>query len=157
MLRFFILYFCCFLICGCSEVGLEGLYQVGGRVLLDGQPVEEANVFFTPVKKTQKSRAAVGLTDSNGNFRLTTLKTNDGVYPGTYRIHLSKSELSPEAAILSEEERKKKYTNKNGIYSPPYIQVIPKKYVNPNTSSFNYTVKVKKNRVVVLEMKSENF
>ncbi|MDR1477603.1 MAG: carboxypeptidase-like regulatory domain-containing protein [Planctomycetaceae bacterium] len=140
--------------CGCSSGGLEGLRQVKGRVLLDDTPVEGASVFFVPVKKTAKSRSAVGLTDANGNFKLTTLKTNDGIYPGTYRIYLSKSELAAEASVLTEEERQKKYTNKNGIYSPPYTQAIPQKYLTPESSGFNYAVKTKKNKDITLEMKS---
>jgi hypothetical protein len=154
MLRVIILFFCICQLCGCSGGGLDGLYQVKGQVLLDGKPVEGANVFFAPVKKTSKSRSAAGLTDSKGNFKLTTLKTNDGIYPGTYRIYLSKSELADEAKILTEEERQKKYTNKNGIYSPPYSQAIPKKYINPDTSGFNYTVKAGKNKIILLQMKS---
>ncbi|MDR1484521.1 MAG: carboxypeptidase-like regulatory domain-containing protein [Planctomycetaceae bacterium] len=147
--------FCIFQICGCSGGGLDGLYPVNGQVLLDGQPVEGANVFFAPVKKTTKSRSAAGLTDSKGNFKLTTLKTNDGIYPGTYRIYLSKSELADEAKILTEEERQKKYTDKNGIYSPPHSQIIPEKYINPNTSGFNYAVKKGKNKNITLNMKSK--
>ncbi|MDR2347000.1 MAG: hypothetical protein LBE18_13145 [Planctomycetaceae bacterium] len=150
-----IVFFCFSQICGCSSGGLEGLYQVNGQVLLDEKPIENVNVYFSPVKKTAKSRSAVGLTDSKGNFKLTTLKTNDGIYPGTYRIYLSKSELAAETLTLSEEERKKKYTDKNGIYSPPHIQVIPKKYINPDTSGFNYAVKAGKNKIIILRMKSE--
>jgi hypothetical protein len=154
MLRIIILVFCFAQMCGCYGGGLDGLYQVKGQVTLDDKPIEGANVFFAPVKKTTKSRAAAGLTDSKGNFRLTTLKTNDGIYPGTYRIHLSKSELAEEAKILTEEERQKKYTNKNGIYSPPYTQAIPAKYTNPETSGFNYIVKAGKNKSIILNMKS---
>ncbi|MDR1290123.1 MAG: DUF4198 domain-containing protein [Planctomycetaceae bacterium] len=149
-----ILFFCICSMCGCSRGGLDGLYQVKGQVLLDDKPVEGANVFFVPVKKTVKSRSAVGLTDTNGNFKLTTLKTNDGIYPGTYRIYLSKSELAAEAIMLTEEERQKKYTNKNGIYSPPYTQAIPAKYLKPESSGFNYIVRTKKNKNILLEMKS---
>ncbi|MDR2171962.1 MAG: hypothetical protein LBP59_17595 [Planctomycetaceae bacterium] len=150
---FALLFFC--QVCGCSGGGLEGLYQVKGQVLLDDQPAENVNVFFSPVKKTAKARPAIGITDANGNFKLTTLKTNDGIYPGTYRIHLSKSELAPEALILTEEERKKKYTNKNGVYTPPYNQYIPKKYTNPNTSGLNYTVKKGKNKNITLKLKNK--
>jgi hypothetical protein len=155
MLRVIILILFIFQLCGCSGGGLDGLYQVKGQVLLDGEPVEGANVFFAPVKKTAQSRAAAGLTDVYGNFKLTTLKTNDGIYPGTYRIYLSKIELAGEVKILTEEERQKKYTNKNGIYAPPYSQYIPKKYINPETSGFNYTVKAGKNKNITLDMKSK--
>jgi hypothetical protein len=155
MLRFFCLWLCFSFVVGCSDGGLEGLYQVRGRVLLDGEPIEGASVFFNPIQTTPKSRAAVGLTDKNGYFRLTTLKTNDGIYPGRYQIYCTKSELVPEAAMLTEAERKKKYTNNNGIYSPPYQQAIPEKYINPTTSGFTYTVKKGKNKQITLKLDSK--
>jgi len=54
---------------GCSSGSDIGATPVTGTVTLDGQPVEAANVAFSP--KTADGRAAAGVTDASGRFTCT--------------------------------------------------------------------------------------
>src|SRR5205085_8418079 len=67
--------------CGGGKGGTSG---VRGRITYKGKPVAKANVSFTPVEGA--SRAAAGLTDTNGTYSLGTFSTNDGAIPGKYRV-----------------------------------------------------------------------
>src|SRR5262245_39746565 len=67
---------------GCG--GTSKTVPTTGRVTYNGKPVPRANVSFTPVEGS--GRAASGLTDNNGYFKLGTFSTSDGALPGNYRI-----------------------------------------------------------------------
>lgn len=75
----------CVLLCGCG--GGPGLVPVEGRVLLDGRPVREVVVTFTPLDETPGS-GSIGSTDAEGRFALTDVRGSPGVYVGTYRVSL---------------------------------------------------------------------
>ncbi|HMC89367.1 MAG TPA: carboxypeptidase-like regulatory domain-containing protein [Gemmataceae bacterium] len=73
--------------------------------MLDGQPLPGATVLFMP--EDGSGRAATGLTDSEGNFLLTTYKDNDGAVSGNYRVLVSKSEaIEPPPAHLKPGDEK---------------------------------------------------
>jgi hypothetical protein len=57
---------------------------VSGYVTLDGKPLAGAAVQFHPA--SSGGRPAVGRTDEEGHFSLTTIKPEDGVLPGTYKV-----------------------------------------------------------------------
>jgi hypothetical protein len=59
--------------------------KVQGAVTLDGKPLAGAMVTFLPFNEKQ-GRAAAGLTQADGSFRLTTGKIDDGALPGQYRV-----------------------------------------------------------------------
>lgn len=91
---------CVCLGCG-SEPGLEGLVEVTGLITYQGSPIEGATVAFVP---ESEGRAASGLTDADGKFKLTTLKPGDGARPGRYKVTVSKVEnLGPESQITAQE------------------------------------------------------
>jgi hypothetical protein len=77
---------------GCSKTA-----AVKGRVTLDGQPVAGATVLFVPEPEV-RGRPASAITDSDGNFCLTTYRAEDGAVPGAYRIVVSKTKGFPEPA-----------------------------------------------------------
>jgi hypothetical protein len=70
---------------GCGD-GQPKTYPVTGTVTYQGQPVEGAQVMFTPTA----GRAAEGTTDSAGKFTLTTLKSGDGALAGAHRVSITK-------------------------------------------------------------------
>lgn len=72
---------------GCGDVNRP--VKVTGVVTLDGAPVDDAVVAFQPA--SEKGRAATGLTDKRGNFRLAT-QTEDGALPGEYKVVVTKYE-----------------------------------------------------------------
>jgi hypothetical protein len=57
--------------------------KVAGVVTLDGKPLGGATVTFTPVGD---GRPASGRTDTDGSFRLTTFRSDDGALPGEYKV-----------------------------------------------------------------------
>ncbi len=83
---------CCLLViaaflgCGDSANTLPTA-NAGGTVTLNGQPVEGANVYFSPQRG---GRAAYGVTDSRGGFRLKTSPTISGAMPGAYGVGIAK-------------------------------------------------------------------
>jgi hypothetical protein len=66
---------------GCTK---SDSVPVTGTLLLDGQPVDQAEVQFNP----KTGRMASGVTDASGHFKLSTAKPNDGAVPGEYTVTL---------------------------------------------------------------------
>ena len=62
-------------------------YPVSGTVTQGGQPVADANVTF---HSKDGSRGAVGVTDANGNFQLTTFTAGDGAVAGEHEVSITK-------------------------------------------------------------------
>ena len=82
-----------FFIAATSGCSAGNTYPVRGRVLLDELPVANAAVTFMPVDG--KGRPATGFTDSDGVFRLTTYKQDDGAPRGDYIVVVSRSDAVP--------------------------------------------------------------
>lgn len=84
------------LLAGCgSGVVLPDLVEVKGKVTMGGQPVSEARVTFEPTKSGGMSS---GVTDAEGNFRLTYAGNVKGAVPGEHLVRISKldGEAGPE-------------------------------------------------------------
>lgn len=81
---------------GCSNKGTTsvGAVPVSGVVLLDNEPAVGVTVSFSP-DDPKKGMAAVGTTDSQGRFKLTTRVPGDGAVPGEYTVTISKSSAKP--------------------------------------------------------------
>ena len=116
---------------------------MSGRVTYKGKPVPNAHVSFTPAEGT--SRAAEGLTDSDGEFTLRSFTTNDGALPGKYRI-----------SVIARGPDRPLKPGEVGSGMPgetmPGDPVIPMKYFLPDSSGLTYEVKRGKN-FVELELK----
>ena len=69
---------------GCGDN--SGLSQVRGRVTLDGQPLADATVLFTPVEGGSTS---VGRTDSAGEYSLAYSAEKWGAEPGPHQVWIS--------------------------------------------------------------------
>src|SRR5262245_35440518 len=70
--------------CGSGEVPV---FPVRGRVLdKQGNPAAGALVVLQPLGAEAKSTRAVGRTDDNGEFKLTTNKENDGAPAGEFAV-----------------------------------------------------------------------
>ena len=70
--------------CGSSR---DDLHAVTGVVTLDGSPVPNATVSFLP--EYGKGRAAVGMTNKRGRYRLRYLKDQSGAKQGKYKVTIS--------------------------------------------------------------------
>jgi hypothetical protein len=134
---FIVLFVATVFICGGCGAGtkLSGLAPVQGVVTLDGSPLAEANVSFSPTQTSGEMRAAAGKTDASGKFTLTTLTANDGVTPGEFIVTVTKFEKFGPAP--------KKEVNEYGedITEPhPEKNVLPPKYETIQTSDIKITV-----------------
>lgn len=84
-----------FCIVGCGSEAGKGrvpVYAVSGKVTLFGAPLSSATVAFAP---TDGQPTAIGSTDDQGNFRLTTYEFGDGAAEGAYRVVISKATSAP--------------------------------------------------------------
>jgi hypothetical protein len=69
---------------GCGGKAADAV-KVEGVVTLDGKPLSGATITFYPVEESG-GHSASGRTDSDGSFRLTTYRTDDGALPGEYKV-----------------------------------------------------------------------
>jgi hypothetical protein len=81
-----------FLLGGCSGPNLKTA-QVKGRVTVGSQPLPDIQVTFIP----EEGRPAMGITDADGNFSLSTLSANDGAVPGKHQVRFYFASTASEA------------------------------------------------------------
>jgi hypothetical protein len=109
---------------GCKEPGSSVTYKVRGKVSLNGQPVKDMKVLFTPAK----GRPADGLLDSSGNFDfLSTDKLGDGAVEGKHKVSLGV--IQPVAKLAP-----------GGTFAPKPYSGYPKKYASAATTDVEVTV-----------------
>ena len=127
------------LLLGCSGNKGPQTAPVMGKVTLNGQPLEGANVTFIA---DGAPRAAIGTTDAQGVYRLTTFKSNDGAVLGQHKVTVvmpvkNTAEMSaetPDAAYGAAMAQAAKGVQQRG-------KEVPAKYANPATSGFSTEVK----------------
>ena len=123
--------------CG-AKGGLEGTVPVTGTLKQKGAPLEGATVTFVAV--TKGVRAASGVTDASGQFKLTTLQSGDGAFPGDFKVIVTKTEVV--GKVYTSEEANAYYTqNKTRPPAPEFKDLVDKKYGNTETSGLKATVK----------------
>ena len=84
--------FCVFAVSGCT--GNAEQYEtvpVSGIVTCEGKPVANATVNFTPMSDQgraagRRGRVALGMTDKDGRFKLTTYENDDGAIVGKHTV-----------------------------------------------------------------------
>ena len=115
--------------CGKNVKKTEG---VSGKVTLDGQPLANCNVFFSPEGQGDQ---AVGRTNEAGEYKAQTMQgaADAGTTPGTYKVFFSCLEVVTPEVTNDEGETIKEEVSK---------EVIPNKYRSAKTTE--YTVEVKK-------------
>ena len=87
--------------CGGSEKKDQTpVFPVSGSVKMFGAPLADATVAFAP---EGNQPTAVGTTDSEGNFQLTTYDFGDGAAEGSYHVVVSKSAAAPAAEVAEGE------------------------------------------------------
>lgn len=70
---------------GCGSPGTAPTVPARGTLLYNGQPAQAARVIFTP----KNGRPALGNTDDQGRFVLTTFENEDGAVPGEHTVTVS--------------------------------------------------------------------
>lgn len=138
---------------GCGRQG-PAVNMVEGVVTLDGEPLEGVTVTFVPT--TPGALHAVGRTQSDGAFRLNTVrggKPGAGAMLGDYVVTALKSEggdyVVPDRDAsgrqLTDEEVQAALQVAQQKPPPPVKYIVPKAYGSPETSNLKVTVKKGRN------------
>ena len=101
------------------------LFPVRGRITLDGRPVKEVVVTFTPLGDTRGS-GSVGSTDADGRFTLTDVRGSAGAYVGDYKVSLYP------APVGARQDDPAAVVSKGGG--------VPGIYIDPNRTPLRVTV-----------------
>ena len=136
------------------------LHPTQVTVTLDGQPLSDATVSFSPADGGRW--LATGNTDAAGQCRMRTLAEYEGVVAGDYRVSVRKfteAGMPPELAAIED------------THSPEYVELyekleaegkldepqplVPEKYLLPTTSGLTVTVSEGTNQID-LALESEN-
>ena len=80
--------------CGGGDKGGVPVYPITGTVKMFGKPLPKATVAFAP---QGDQPTAVGTTDEDGSFVVTTYEYGDGAAEGTFSVVVSKTVTKPTA------------------------------------------------------------
>jgi hypothetical protein len=118
------------------------LYPVKGVITSNGTPLEGVLITILPAVSAPGTRGAAAQSGSDGTFTMTTLKKDDGVFPGEYKVSISKKLVS-----LSADQKRELGMLFGEAVEISVIDVVPEKYQDPNTSGFTLTVNAGSNPV----------
>ena len=115
--------------CGGGNSGSRsGIVKTSGVLLYNGAPIEMRPVDDTP------NAVAVGMTDENGKFELTTDRPGDGAFPGKYRTVVKKQVQTVDGRTLEEamaEDGPEADWDKDAAVTENFL---PEKYLDPLNS-----------------------
>ncbi len=106
--------------CGSGELTYPPPVAVSGKVALQGQPLTGGTIHFSPVDP-KKTLPGSGQIQSDGSFKVTTKKPDDGLVPGQYNVFF-------DPAVSADSSTK-------GAAS-----TFPGKYLAPTTSQISQTI-----------------
>lgn len=141
---------------GCGSGG-EPVNYVEGTVTMDGVPLADATVSFSPMAGGT-GKAAVGMTDAKGVFKLSPVQgaVGSGASAGDYEVSITKD------AKAAEEDPEAWKTDPNygkETTSPTAVAKIksevPAAYSSPSTSGLVATVKPGSNSGIKFELKKD--
>ena len=121
---------------GCGR-SLPATGSVSGRVTLDGKPLADAGVMFTP---SSGGRPASGTTDEKGEYRLTTFAPADGALVGPHAVTVVKQDFSNRPTTPSG------LPGGEGLRSGGGRWIVPEHYSQPETSKLSAEVAAGENR-----------
>lgn len=127
---------------GCGSKKPPNPYQVSkasGRVSYNGKPLDKAYITFFP---QEAGEAASAISDSSGNFVLSTYERLDGATIGP---HIAIVTVHSDAPVLPGDEAALRKA------SP-----IPAKYMKPETSGLKFDVKGDGNNVFDIKLTDED-
>lgn len=124
-------------------------WPVEGTIKLDGKPLAEADVRFTPVEN-QGRDAAFAITDEQGHYQLQTTrgKAEGGALPGEYKVTVIKSVLKPNGQKILNPE--------TGKIEPDVdaVNILPPIYQEPDKTPLTVTVD-KKSQTFDFDLKTK--
>jgi hypothetical protein len=130
---------------GCrGDSGRPPLGKVTGKVTLNGQPVTSGSVIFTPIagQGGNTGQPAIGQIEPDGSYTLTTFNTGDGAILGQHAVTVETRDMSKFTPPTKGQRIK---------YELPK-SLTPRKYADPQTTPFRFTVEPGSN-TINLDMK----
>lgn len=126
--------------CGSGEKSkLPETVTAKGVVTLDGNPVDQASVVFIAESGNYH---ATGVTDSSGRFSLKAFAEKDGAVPGSYKVEVNKTVVTPAGSGGDEEAVNVQYG-------------VPPKYATSSSSGLSVTIPKTGATDIKLELKSK--
>lgn len=123
-----------FSLAGCGNPGgISGTIPVTGTVQIDGVPLEEGTISFTP-KTPGGGQPATGQI-KEGNFTMLTSASSPGVIPGEYQVRIISLDLGTAQALPPG------VPPDPNAPPPEVLSLIPKKYGDIKTSGLEASVK----------------
>lgn len=120
--------------------------RVTGKVLYKSQPVAGASVAF--LGSGPNTPSAMGKTDAQGVFELTTIDPGDGAVPGTYQVTVTKMVPSKSGAGASKGPMSMEDAAKRATPTGPAKEadasegsLLPERYARASTSNLSFVVK----------------
>lgn len=140
---------------GCGGASRPSTYPVTGTVTFQGTPVAGAMVSFSPADAGTEARAAMGITDEQGNYSLTTFESGDGAMPGSYKVKVAKYDQSATPPVVS--DRSAATDSAEGAMPANYVletntasaappkSELPERYASPSTTPLTFSVEATQN------------
>ena len=118
--------------CGGGAIKTEG---VTGVVTLDGEPLANATVYFTPAEGSSGASQSVGTTNEAGEYKLQTLlgAADAGTTPGDYVVTIDCVDEVPTGDMKLNDDG-------DEVPETEEIQRVPARYLNASTSGLTATV-----------------
>jgi hypothetical protein len=136
------------LLTGCSGSG--GNVSASGTVTLDGTPVANAILEFTPLESKEKIGAAVTRTNDKGEFRIAPDGKSRGMSPGNYGVRVSKW-VDKKTKQPPDPEQLEQYKLAGML-----VNVLPYRYSDPEQNPpITFDLKAGKNDGLKVEMKTK--
>ncbi len=137
---------------GCGGDDLPKRYPVYGKVVYKGQPLESGTITFTPADALKGRSAGSAIKD--GYYSLSSLTTDDGAVPGTYKVTVVAQKMNTDGLDTKGKMMFEKARSSPGVPFPTQVKkkvkiedLVPKKYGTPETSGLKAEVGEKSNEV----------
>lgn len=125
--------------CPACSSGRKPVHPVRGQVLVNGQPVPQAQVLFHPTGAAPNAASdavrPTGQTDEQGYFTLTSYASNDGAPEGDYDVTVTWFRLAQ--------------SGRNDLMR---YNALPPRYATPQTSQLRVTVNKGSNELPALQL-----
>ncbi len=123
---------------------------VRGTVTLDGQPLPRATVQF--LAQDPGGRDALGTTDADGVFRLSTFKPRDGAFAGKYKVVVrSVPQADPDVVATNVQEAMRAASRRQKPIGP--LVIIAPRYSHPGKTILKQEVPPSGDVVFALQSK----
>lgn len=146
-----------FTLAGCGadvDAGRKPVFPVTGTVTMSGAPLGGAKIAFAP---QDGQPTAVGKTDDQGKFQLTTYDYGDGAAAGSFNVVVNKFSVAPAGPSTDGEEgdheaAEEAASGHDAASEGAENQLIPVQYTSSKDTPFNVEVKTSGENDFTLEI-----